>query len=126
MRSGIAELGRIEKELHNASSDVSQSLETCQSLETLPFSRGSSLELEENYNIRNTIALQSLIQTQMIVKDVNQALDIQEKNMVSRAGSLSRRSQESFTKMHPTAVKRLSTSSSNYSSTDIPENSDLL
>ena len=120
MRSGIAELGRIEKELHNASSDVSQSLET------LPFSRGSSLELEEKHNIRNTIALQSLIQTQMIVKDVNQAMDIQEKNMVSRAGSLYRRSQESFTKMHPTAVKRLSTSSSNYSSTDIPETSDLL
>ena len=57
-------------------------------------------------------ALQSSLQTLMILDDLNHAMDHHEKNMVSRAGSLNRRSQEMFPKMNSIAVQRLSCTSS--------------
>ena len=57
-------------------------------------------------------ALQSSLQTLMILDDLNHAMDHHEKNMVSRAGSLNRKSQEMFPKMNSIAVQRLSRTSS--------------
>ena len=48
----------------------------------------------------------------MILDDLNHAMDHHEKNMVSRAGSLNRKSQEMFPKMNSIAVQRLSSTSS--------------
>ena len=68
--------------------------------------------MEDKANHCNITALQSSLQTLMILDDLNHAMDHHEKNMVSRAGSLNRKSQEMFPKMNLRAVKRLSSTSS--------------
>ena len=108
LKTGIEELGRIKQELQNASQELESSLSEEESIS----SRGSSLDLEDKTNHCIITAVQSSIQTQMILNQVHQAFDIHEKNMISRAGCLSRKSQESFCKMNPLAIQRLSSSSS--------------
>ena len=103
LKTGIEELGRIKKELQDASQELESSLSEEESI---------SLDLEDKTNHCIITAVQSSIQTQMILNQVHQAFDIHEKNMISRAGCLSRKSQESFCKMNPSAIQRLSSSSS--------------
>ena len=105
LKNGLAELGRITQELEHASSDLESSLEN------MSISSSVDFDLEEKSNLCAITAVQSTLQTQMIIKDVSQAMDIHEKNMVSRAGFLSLRSQESFPKMNSRAVQRLSSTS---------------
>ena len=93
----------IKKELQDASQELESSLSEEESI---------SLDLEDKTNHCIITAVQSSIQTQMILNQVHQAFDIHEKNMISRAGCLSRKSQESFCKMNPSAIQRLSSSSS--------------
>ena len=69
-------------------------------------------DVEDKANHCNITALQSSLQTLMILDDLNHAMDHHEKNMVSRAGSLNRKSQEMFSKMNSKAVQRLSSSTS--------------
>ena len=126
-------MDRISKELQEASQDLVSSIEnhgggsSSSSQNTNNTKGGGSngsgslakldlSDVEDKANHYNITALQSSLQTLMILDDLNHAMVHHEKDMVSRAGSLNRKSQEMFPKMNSKAVQRLSSTSSNSTS----------
>ena len=128
-------MDRISKELQEASQDLVSSIEnhgggsssSSSSQNTNNTKGGGSngsgslakldlSDVEDKANHCNITALQSSLQTLMILDDLNHAMVHHEKDMVSRAGSLNRKSQEMFPKMNSKAVQRLSSTSSNSTS----------
>ena len=126
-------MDRISKELQEASQDLVSSIEnhgggsSSSSQNTNNTKGGGSngsgslakldlSDLDDKANHCNITALQSSLQTLMILDDLNHAMVHHEKDMVSRAGSLNRKSQEMFPKMNSKAVQRLSSTSSNSTS----------
>ena len=126
-------MDRISKELQEASQDLVSSIEnhgggsSSSSQNTNNIKGGGSngsgslakldlSDVEDKANHCNITALQSSLQTLMILDDLNHAMVHHEKDMVSRAGSLNRKSQEMFPKMNSKAVQRLSSTSSNSTS----------
>ena len=121
-------MDRISKELQEASQDLVSSIEnhgggSSSSQNTKGGGGGSNgsgslakldlSDVEDKANHCNITALQSSLQTLMILDDLNHAMVHHEKDMVFRAGSLNRKSQEMFPKMNSKAVLRLSSTSSN-------------
>ena len=125
-------MDRISKELQEASQDLVSSIENhggrSSSSQNTSNTKGEGSngsgslakldlsDLEDKANHCNITALQSSLQTLMILDDLNHAMVHHEKDMVSRAGSLNRKSQEMFPKMNSKAVQRLSSTSSNSTS----------
>ena len=114
-------MDRISKELQDASQDLVSSIENHGSSSNNTNGGSGSLakldsDVEDKANHCNITALQSSLQTLMILDDLNHAMVHHEKDMVSRAGSLNRKSQEMFPKMNSKAVQRLSSTSSNSTS----------
>ena len=125
-------MDRISKELQEASQDLvssienhgvrsssSQSTSNTKGVESNGSGSLTKLDLsdvEDKANYCNITALQSSLQTLMILDDLNHAMVHHEKDMVFRAGSLNRKSQEMFPKMNSKAVQRLSSTSSNSTS----------
>ena len=126
-------MDRISKELQEASQDLVSSIEnhgggSSSSSKNTNNTKGvgsngsGSLvkldlsDVEDKANHCNITALQSSLQTLMILDDLNHAMVHHEKDMVFRAGSLNRKSQEMFPKMNSKAVLRLSSTSSNSTS----------
>ena len=127
-------MDRISKELQEASQDLVSSIEnhggrssSSQNTSNTKGGGGGSngsgslakldlSDVEDKANHCNITALQSSLQTLMILDDLNHAMVHHEKDMVFRAGSLNRKSQEMFPKMNSKAVLRLSSTSSNSTS----------
>ena len=125
-------MDRISKELQEASQDLVSSIENhgggSSSSQNTSNTKGEGSngsgslakldlsDVEDKANHCNITALQSSLQTLMILDDLNHAMVHHEKDMVFRAGSLNRKSQEMFPKMNSKAVLRLSSTSSNSTS----------
>ena len=125
-------MDRISKELQEASQDLVSSIENhggrSSSSQNTSNTKGEGSngsgslakldlsDVEDKANHCNITALQSSLQTLMILDDLNHAMVHHEKDMVSRARSLNRKSQEMFPKMNSKAVQRLSSTSSNSTS----------
>lgn len=134
LSEGIRELGRISKELEEAEKDLAAALETkknpelddfvmslsidsCSSSRSNSGSRFSSIsspicyELDAKAEFSLYAAVHASLQMGMVVGTLNTALDVEEKNMMSRAGALSRTSQEKFPKINPKVLSKMSCSS---------------
>jgi len=131
LSEGIQELGRISRELEEAEKDLASALEA-KKLESRMSSMALSIDsgtsslspsrcsgmsspcgydLEAKADLSLVAAVQASVQMNMIMSTLNTAFEVEEKNMVSRAGALCRTSQEKFPKINPKVLSKMSCSS---------------